>query len=74
MELSPHPLTNLEFVNVLIESEQQEKRLGWEECIVFYGKAKVSAEVIHHAKKGKIPEDMNLEMIMNDLLKNTSIS
>ena len=51
MELSPHPLTNLEFVNVLIKSEKREKRPGWEERIVFYGKAKVSAEVIHHAKK-----------------------
>ena len=56
MELSPHPLTNLEFVNVLIESEKQEARPRWEERIVFYGKAKISAEVNHHAKKGKYPK------------------
>ena len=71
--LRPNPLTELDYVNILIEAEKQEKSLGWEKRVTFYEKARESAEVIYHAKKGKIPKHMNLEAIMKNLVKDIPI-
>ena len=67
--LRPNPLTDLDYLDILVDGEKQEKSLGWEKRIIYYEKARKSAEIIHFAKNGKLPQHMNLEAIMNDLLK-----
>ena len=48
-----NPLTDMDYINVLIEAEKLEKSLGWEKRITCYEKVRASAELIHYQGRRK---------------------
>ena len=48
--LKPNPLTEVEHLDVLIESERNQKNEGYKERIAFYQKAKEEAKIMGEAK------------------------
>ncbi|KAK3099570.1 hypothetical protein FSP39_006380 [Pinctada imbricata] len=47
--LRPNPLTDLDYINILIENEKNEKKYGWESRVELYQKARKEAELVKKA-------------------------
>ena len=54
--LKPHPLTDVEYIDLLIESEKLEKKDGFEKRIKYYKEVRKQAELIIKAK-GELPKE-----------------
>ena len=48
--LKLNPLARTEFLELLIESEKNEAKLGWKKRVQYYGKAKLQAEILSEGK------------------------
>ena len=58
--LKPNPLTEVDHLNLLIDSEKQQKNPGYQNRIKFYEEAKRNAEIYTKAKQGNenfLPDD-----------------
>ena len=49
-----NPLARTEFLELLIESEKNEAKLGWKKRVQYYEKAKLQAEIPSEGKDLKI--------------------
>ena len=72
--LKPNPLTEVEYIDLLIKSENNERKEGWENRVKCYEKAREMAEIMLDAKKNKLPERLDLQAIVDDLLKDVPVS
>ena len=52
--LKPNPMTQAEYINLLIESEKRECKLGWEDRVKCYEDAKKKALLITKVQKGDV--------------------
>ncbi|MEK0194028.1 GTPase [Microcoleus anatoxicus] len=48
--LKPNPLTEVQYIDLLIESEKQEGKLGWEQRIAYYQEARECAQLLSNMK------------------------
>ena len=71
--LVPNPLTEVEYINLLIKSEENEHKDGWEKRVKCYEKAREMAVIMSNARKGELSDHMNLGALMDDLLKDVPI-
>ena len=71
--LKPNPLTELQYIDLLIKAEKSEGKDGWENRVKCLEKAREMAVIMADAKKGKLSDHMNLEALMDDLLKDTPV-
>ena len=72
--LKPNPLTEVEYIDILIKSETDEAKAGWEKRVKCLENARKMAEIMADARKGEIAKHMNLEAMMDDLqLKGRSV-
>ena len=67
--LVPNPLTEVEYINLLIKSEENEHKDGWKKRVKCYEKAREMAVIMSDARKGKLSDHMNLETLMRDMLR-----
>ncbi len=44
--LRPNPLSDLDYIDLLIESEKNERKYGWEERLQLYNKMRKEAELM----------------------------
>ena len=56
--LKPNPLTELQYIDLLIKSEKNEARPGWEKRVKCYEKAREMAVLMADARKGEISHHM----------------
>ena len=54
--LKPNPLTQLEYLELLIESEKNEAKPGWKKRVQYYEEAKRQAEILSKVKDVKAAE------------------
>jgi ABC-type dipeptide/oligopeptide/nickel transport system ATPase component len=71
--LKPNPLTEVEYIDILIKSETDEAKPGWEKRVKCLENARKMAEIMADARKGEIAKHMNLEAMMDDLLKDVPV-
>lgn len=57
--LKPNPMTEVEYIDLLIESEKQEKRKGYENRISAYKKMRKQAQLMNKMTDEQIDEDFN---------------
>ena len=57
--LKPNPLTQVEYLELLIESEKQEAKSGWKQRVQYYEEAKRHAEMLAKVKDVKAAEKKN---------------
>ena len=58
--LKPNPLTDVEYIDLLIESEKQERKAGYRERIAYYEEVSTRAELIRKAR-GQLPQELSAE-------------
>ena len=58
--LKPNPLTNVEYIDLLIESEKQERKAGYRERIAYYEEVRTRAELIRKTS-GQLPQELSAE-------------
>ena len=56
--LKPNPLTKTEYLELLIESEKNEAKEGWNGRVQYYEEAKRQAEILSEAKDLKAAEKL----------------
>jgi hypothetical protein len=71
--LKPNPLADVEYIDILIKSETDEAKPGWEKRVKCLDNARKMAEILADARKGEIAKHMNLEAMMDDLLKDVNV-
>ena len=65
--LRPNPLIfEQEYVDHLIESEKAELKPGWKVRVEYFEKFRGMAKITASSKEGKMPQHMNLEVLVND--------
>ncbi len=67
--LKPNPLTEVQYIDLLIKSETNGATPGWEKRVKCYEKAREMAVIMADVKKGELSRHMNLEALMDDLLQ-----
>ena len=55
--LKPNPLTEVEYIDLLIDSEKQEARIGWRDRVQYYEAAKEQARVTAEVRRMDTPSD-----------------
>ena len=58
--LKPNPLTDVEYIDLLIESEKQERKADYRKRIAYYQEVKTRAEVIRNTS-GQLPQELSAE-------------
>ena len=48
--LKPNPLTEVEYIDLLIKSEEQQKKPGWKNRVDYFGKVRQQAEILSKVK------------------------
>jgi hypothetical protein len=71
--LKPNPLTEVQYIDILIKSETNEAKPGWEKRVKCLENARKMAEIMAGARKGEVAKDWNLEAMMDDLLKDVPV-
>ena len=56
--LKPNPLTQLQYFDLLIESEKNEAKTGWQKRVQYYEEAKRQAEILSKVKDVEVAEKM----------------
>ena len=67
--LKPNPLTEVEYIDILIKFETDEAKAGWMKRVNYLRNARKWAEIMANARKDEIAKHMNLEAMMDDCLK-----
>ena len=67
--LKPNPLTEVQYIDLLIKSEKSAAASGWEKRVKCYEKAREMAVIMADVRKGELSPYMNLEALMDDLLQ-----
>ena len=67
--LKLNPRTEVEYIDILIKSETDKAKAGWEKRVKCLENARKMAEIMADVRKGEIAKHMNLEAMMDDLLK-----
>ena len=55
--LKANPLTEVEYIELLIESEKQQAKDGYQQRIQYYEEVKKQANLVRTVKAGGIPDD-----------------
>ena len=71
--LKPNPLTEVQYIDLLIKSEKSGATSGWQKRVKCYEKAREMAVIMANAREGKLSLHMNLEALMDDLLKDVPV-
>lgn len=53
IELRPNPLTEVDYINLLIRSEEQQVKPGWQDRVKYLNDVKKIAQTIAKVKSGK---------------------
>ena len=64
--LKPNPLTQIEYLELLIESENNEAKPGWKQRVQYYEEAKRQAEILFKVKDPKAAEKLIKEETLKE--------
>ena len=70
--LKPDPLTEMQYIELMIKSEKNSRKVGWEQRVQCYENAKKAAEIMAKARQGELPSAMR-DALTDDLLKDIPI-